>query len=369
LIISPEPWEGNFVSKHHYAQELARRGHDVLFFGPPDEQGEIAFATIEGTWEGQLRVLRSPKVARGLRLMPGLLRRRLEANWLRQVEQKAGSRVEVVWLFENSRFYDMRFASERLKIYHQVDLNQDFHPETAAATADLAIAISQPIEARIKEKSQRFLRITHGCQAAQIDNLTDPDSLSRSKQIDAVFIAFPVNAVMTGNLDIPYLDLELLRDLVVQHPTFGFHFVGRYTQNTGLHALLGRAKNAIFWGFQPAHDLPYYLNQADVLLVAYSAQHHLDQLANPHKIMEYLVAGPCILASRTLEYESRPDLLTSADSPENFLGTFANIVKNLDNLNSPEQIAHRRAFAAENTYPRQLDRIASALGTQGNLIS
>ena len=36
LIISPQPWYQLFVSKHHYAIELAKYGNTVYFLNPPD---------------------------------------------------------------------------------------------------------------------------------------------------------------------------------------------------------------------------------------------------------------------------------------------------------------------------------------------
>lgn len=368
LIISPEPWRGHFVSKHHYALELARRGHSVLFHGPP-EPGPMRIEPVEVDLPQTLQILHAPKVAPVLRHMPARFRRRLETRWLQAVERLTEVRFDIVWLFENSRFYDMRFAEDRLKIYHQVDLNQDFHPETAAATADLTIAISGPIEARINTAARALLRITHGCAVAQFDMAEALGTSDRADKVATAFTEFPANAVLTGNLEIPYLDLDLLCDLVRRYPTTGFHFVGGYTAGHGLHKMLAGAENAVFWGQQPAQTLPLYLRRADILLVAYRAQAHLEQLANPHKIMEYLAAGACVLASQTLEYDARPDLVVTADDAADFLDRFANMLGNLEHLNNREQIARRRAFAADNTYPRQLERIASALGAQGNLIS
>ncbi len=131
LIISPEPWEGHFVSKHHYACELARRGHRVLFYGPPEAMGTMRLEPVTDA-HGDLLVLRAPRVAQGLRFLPSPLRRALEARWLGKVEQLAGARIDVVWNFENSRFFDMNFAGKRLTIYQQVDLDQAFHPAKAA---------------------------------------------------------------------------------------------------------------------------------------------------------------------------------------------------------------------------------------------
>ena len=37
LIISPQAWGKMFLSKHHYAIELAKRGNAVYFLNPPGE--------------------------------------------------------------------------------------------------------------------------------------------------------------------------------------------------------------------------------------------------------------------------------------------------------------------------------------------
>lgn len=361
LIISPEPWDGHFVSKHHYARELAGRGHRVLFHGPPGEGGPMHLLPVPDA-PGDLRVLHASRVAPGLRFMPGAMRRGLEARWLAQVEALAGERIDVVWNFENSRFYDLGFAGHRLKIYQQVDLNQDFHPAMAASTADLVIALSEPIARRLEAAAPHVLRMTHG-----------HGSLSASHDLqDAAagsFASAPRNAVLVGNLDIPYLDVALLTRLVEHHTDVRFHFIGGYSAGSKLHAATGSAANVVFWGRQPAHLLPSFLDRADLLLIVYLAEQHLDQLANPHKMMEYLASGRCILATRTLEYESRPDLVEMASNRTDFAERFAAIMADPTSWNSPRRVAERRAFAAENTYARQIDRIAEALGARGSLVS
>lgn len=361
LIISPEPWDGHFVSKHHYARELARRGHRVLFHGPPEPAGPMRLVPVPDE-QGDLNVLSAPRVARGLRFLPSSLRRSLEARWLGQVEQIVGEPVDVVWNFENSRFYDMRFAGDRLKIYHQVDLNQDFHPDAAAATADLSIALSAPIEQRIKSAARKLIRITHG-HAAQ------PSVECSTDGVEASFSVTQVNAVMVGNLDIAYLDVALLAQLVAAHNGIRFHFIGDYSAGLNLHAAIASAPNVVFWGRQPSHLLSIFLERADILLLAYLADHNLEQLANPHKMMEYLASGRCVLATRTLDYEDQSDLIEMASDRADYVQRFTKITSDPAAWNSPDRVAKRRAFANKNTYSLQLNRIEQALGPRGHLIS
>jgi len=360
LIISPEPWEGHFVSKHHYAIELALRGHDVLFFGPPEASSTIRLERVVRE-NAVLRVVRAGRVAPALRFLPGWVRRGLEAAWLRRLEAVAGTHIDVVWLFENSRFFDMRFAGDRLKIYHQVDLNQDLHPDRAAATADIAIAISGPIAERLKGAASLPLRITHGCQWRPAGALP--------AQGEERFAGCQVHAMLTGNLDTVYMDTQLVSDLVADHPEVRFHFVGRYTIDSGLHQALQSAPNAVFWGPLPAMDLPALLARADILLVTYLADTYLQQLANPHKIMEYLASGRAVLATRTLEYEERPGLIEIAPDREAYRAMFKAMAADPQHWNSEANVARRRAFAGDHTYGRQIDRIAAALGDRGGLVS
>tara|TARA_R100000900_G_scaffold13099_1_gene11212 strand:- start:258 stop:1094 length:837 start_codon:yes stop_codon:yes gene_type:complete len=278
------------------------------------------------------------------------------------VEKVLGQPIDVVWNFENSRFFDMGFAGDRLKIYQQVDLNQNFHPETAAASADLSIAISEPIERRLAPFASHLIRITHGYASQH-------EAQSNSKRIETGFARASVNVVLIGNLDIAYLDVSLLTQLVTDYPYISFHFVGAYTPYQGLHGATGTATNTHFWGRQPASRLPEFLVRADILLVAYLANEHLEQLANPHKIMEYLAAGRCILATRTLEYEGRPDLIETARNREDYMQRFAEIVGNLATYNCAERVIHRKEFSRKNTYSRQVDRIVQSLGSYGNLLS
>lgn len=359
LIISPEPWHGHFVSKHHYALELARRGHRVLFYGPPTPEKTLTLQVVDA--EGvPVTLISSPVPMRGLRLLPSVVRKLIETRWLKAIEELAGARIDVVWLFENSRFFDMRFAQDRLKLYQQMDLNQNFFPAIAARTADLTITISGPIERRLKVWSEKVLRINHGLSLSHFKD---------DSEIEAAFKCSQRNAVITGNLNIPYLDHKLLARLVHQHPDTNFHLVGAFTPGVGIHGLLEREPNAIFWGRQASQKLPAFLTRANVLLVTYLAEDHLEQVANSHKIMEYLAAGPVILATRTLDYVDRPDLLEMASNADEYIEKFDLILSNLDYWNSEEKVKTRKSFAYENTYAHQINKIEKALGVFGNLVA
>lgn len=351
LIISPEPWGGNFVSKHHYAVELAKRGHDVLFYGPPSEQSEFRLDDVrcEG---GRLRILRSSRVAPGLRLMPGFVRRRLENRWLQKVEQLAGQRIEAVWLFENSRFYDMGFAGGRLKIYHQVDMNQDLHPGKATQTADFVIALNSSIAGHIEALApgKAVHKVPHGLAIAE--PITAPPDVS-------AFTDNKIHAAYIGNLGIVHLDLDAFQRVVAAHrDEVVFHLIGSYSETTPLYQRLEGCENVVWWGRVPSEHIGYYLEHADINMLIYKAKEDTAQMSNSHKILEYLYSGNVTVSSYVADYAQQPGLLEMVDLDGDYPARFASVVRDIDRYNRGELKEARQAYARGHTYTQKLDYIA-----------
>ena len=347
LIVSPEPWDGNAVSKHHYARALAASGRTVLFLEPPcNGEGNLRIRPAEGL--SNVSIVSGPRVAAGLRYMPRFLRRQVEACWLSRLEEQAGLSVETVWLFENSRFFDMTFAGDRLKIYHQVDLNQDLHPHIAAATADVCLGTTDFICARLSSITPRVHKIPHGAVVVhQGETKIDP----------APFRSSVINVTCVGNLGIPYLDLETLSELVRKNPQVSFHMIGKYDGETPARLVLGESANVVWWGFQPFESVARILESADIHLVCYKARQYREQLASPHKFLEYLLSGKVVVCSYTDEYKDKRHLVEMADLDQDLGEVFARVAANLKEYNSEERQAQRRAFALEHSYPNQLARI------------
>lgn len=354
LLISPEPWDAHAVSKHHYARTLVAEGHQVLFLDPPvPGLREISMEPVPS--HPRLIRVRAPRVAPGLRRLPAAARRWLEQRWLRRLEQQLGSQIEVVWLFENSRFFDLRFASSRLKIYHQVDLNQNFQPAIAARTADICFCTSDLIRKQLQLYNSRCYHVNHGVALPSKNPQLTEEQRHRFRVQGA-------QAVYVGNLDIPYLDWDVLHEVVQQHPDVRFHFVGNHTSACYAPVALYSLPNVIWWGKVSSSLIPSILERADVLLLIYS-QVFREQVSNPHKLMEYMASGRTVVATYTAEYEAHQHLLAMSEAGCNagYAELFTSVVTNLNAWNTPERIYARRFFAADHTYPRQLMRIQDHL--------
>lgn len=281
--------------------------------------------------------------------MPGFLRRRVDRKIYHAFEKLAGCRFDVIWNFENSRFYDFRFAPPTVfKIYHQVDLNQDFHPQLAAKTADICFCTTDLILSEIKIFNEHSFKIHHGVSP---DAFAGKDYLPAQTENDTKNIT----ALYIGNLDMPYIDIDVVENLVKTFSRVNFFFVGPYLEEKPFFKRMQQYENCFLKGRVKSEELKQYTTQSDIQLVFYKEEYQDDQ-ASPHKMMEYMASGKVIVATYTDEYKNS-DLLLMSKINEEIPSLFEYAMTNLSLLNSDEQRQKRIAFAGEHTYDKQLDKI------------
>ncbi|WGZ96171.1 MAG: glycosyltransferase [Candidatus Thiothrix putei] len=350
LIISPESWDSHTVSKHNYAITLSQQGFTVYFLNPfNDTKRQPQIIKIQEN----LYTVTSSKVAKGLRYYPGFLRHWLERRWLEKLEKKINAFIDTIWLFENSRFFDLCFAENRLKIYHQVDLNQNFNPKKAVTTSDICFCTSNIIRNNLLKFSTNIYKIHHGL--AKIDS-----NIEIKREQFKVFNKQAIQCIYMGNLDMLYLDVELLANIASHFSDVQFHFVGGYNKNGRLYKLSEKLTNIHWWGKVDSTIISFILKHADLLLVTYQEHHHSDQ-SSPHKFMEYFASGKVIVATYTDEYKDKRHLLEMVDHNKDYLDAIKKVISNLDYYNSHDKQQQRIAFAQEHTYEKQLDRIFTLL--------
>jgi len=354
LLISPEKWQWQFVSKHHYAITLANRGEKVYFLNPPNSN--LNTIEISSTEYKNIYEIDAPEVLKGIRFLPKFMRVLILKKWLKQLEDKIEERFSTVWLFESFRFYDMDFAEDRLKIYHQVDSNQDAHTKEASKSADICFCVTNFIKQDIEPFNKNVHKISHGLQIQKVSTTLSIDRLNRINRNK-------INATFIGNFDAYDIDIEIFNQLTHQFPEIAFHFVGSYREEGQLYQLCKKRDNIDWWGRVESNLIPLILERMDINLVVYDSKKYLEQTANSHKILEYLASGKVIVATYTDEYKDKRHLMEMSQNNDNldFIHIFEKVSTNLSLYNAKEKTEKRLVFAQNHTYEKQLLKIINLL--------
>src|SRR5690606_30482074 len=100
-----------------------------------------------------------------------------------------------------------------------------------------------------------------------------------------------------GNLSIPYIDWCLILEVVRDYENVQFLFVGPNTTSASdakmieAKAKVFQSPNVTLAGSMALEQLHQCYQSADVLFLAYQEKYQDTQVANTHKLMEYLGTG------------------------------------------------------------------------------
>lgn len=350
LLISPEPWSHIFVSKHHYAIHLGNRENQVYYLNPPSNSYEVIKTNYKNAW-----VVNYKGFPQGVRFFPVFLQKFYFKKVFQQLQKLCNVEFDIVWSFDNSVFYDFSALPKKvLTISHIVDLNQNFQTATAARTADICLCTTYFIQKTLLKYNKKTWKIGHGYEP----NLLGECEFQLSSSKNAIKVGY------AGNLDSMYIDWDLLHVLIKNNITIQFYFAGPLN-NPDKEQFLNECKNIIYTGKLNKRDLKLFYSKMDLLLLTYKADHFKEQLANPHKMMEYLASGKMIVATQTLEYKQLVEdgLFLMTNENKEFPQLFQKAVENLTHWNNEEMQSARRAFALDNTYDKQIDRIESIINS------
>ena len=351
LIISPEFWGRSYLSKHHYAECLAERGNKVFFLDPPGVSKSADALAAEARYPGRLHII-PDKGQRGLRFLPDSAARWVMRRQLRAIERRYGVRFDLVWSFDNSRYYLLDALPGTFSIHHLVDLEVDFNMAKACRTADLCLAVTHTIMHRMASYNKRAFFLQHGYRPLAKTEARLPQGRGKLK------------AAYIGNLLMANFDMALFRRLAEENPATDFYLIGSYGfGNLNLRVDFERARliselqtlpNIYLLGERTPADTYTMVDEADILLLMYFNYHR--KVDNSSKLPPYLASGKVILSDRVTEYE-HTGLLEMTDSREAFLARFNAICADIEAYNSPEKQQRRIAYAHAHRYAQQLDKI------------
>lgn len=356
-----------FVSKHHYAKELAQAGNTVYFLNPPDVAKKKAGVFIHQP-EGLNNLYLVDQVlwfpynlkfhAKGVF---DLLMKRHVKNILQAISKP----IDIVWSFDLGNLYSFRFFdSNAIKIFHPVDEPLTRDALRSGEGADIVFSVTQEILDKYQHLPVSRHLVNHGVG----DLFLEPAS--------AVAGNLPVVVGLSGNLLRNDIDRESLLQIIAGNPNLQFECWGAYQlsqtniggdQSEATTRFIEQLKsfpNVHLNGVLPAAELKKAYEQVSVFLICYDINKDQSKGTNYHKIMEFLSTGKTIVSNNVTTYKDRNDLviMTKSRTDNNDLPRlFAETVVRLNEHNSEHLQQRRKAFAAENTYANQIKKIDQLL--------
>lgn len=345
LILSPQKWDGLFVSKHHYAIELAKKGNQVYFLGPPDKNSslELQPTAIENLFVVHHRLFFNRKLRFHLRWLFDFLIQKHIKLVIRCI-----GKVDIVWCFELNLYKNLNWFDASFKIFHPVDHLNEAWQYKIGKSADVIFSVADNILEKFNTLDTPKFFINHGLS----ESYCQPNTLDTSNSIRFAYI---------GNLMIVGLDRDRIKEIIINYPTVNFDFFGNYSTEIedDFITFLTEQPNTFLKGRRSTQELAQLLKIYSGFILCYNPKVESNSGANSHKILEYLSFGKVIVANKIHHYEQHRDLIQMSNFDDNsdYVQLFKDTILNLEELNSEDLINQRRALAFDNSYKKQIERI------------
>lgn len=357
LVISPERWGANFISKHNYALELAKSNN--VWFLNSRGNNQIKDVKVTDSDHKNLKIVEYGFPLRGIEKLPlwllKVLNRRITKRLLRQLPA-----MDVVWSFDQTRFFDLSLFEGSRKIYHPVDITS-YRKDIkviAASSADLVLYVSSYIADELKGSCSPVF-MNHG--------LSDPFINAELKQVPEGRIV----AGYVGTLMSKWLHQKALLTVVKQNPEIEFRFIGPYGESNlgqanNLHLVeeLKKLPNIVLMGVKTSSQVAKELASMHVLLSVYDSDCFPRQVSNSHKLLEYLSSGRAIISNYVKSYENeKPGLIYMCKEMKDYPEFFKERIEDLNDINSMDYMEMRRSYALSNSYSAHIKKVEQLLSS------
>ena len=367
LILSPQSWGTMFISKHHYAVELAKRGNKVFFLNPPGEghDGAASFAI------GALAAAPELYLVTQRLSFPGQIRfhlpvifRNLMKRHLKQLLKFLPEKPDIIWSFDLNALYDFNsFPKQAFRIFHPVDEPLTDAAIRSAEGAQVIFSVTEEIISKYAHLKVPAFCLNHGVAPVFIAAAEHPVSRPEKDQL---------RVGISGNFTRPDLDRDVLLQIIDENPSCIFECWGAYrskSSNIGGNADSGTEqfirelkarKQVILHGPVSPEQLAIALTGMDLFLICYDVEKDQSKGTNYHKILEYLATGRITVANNITTYSNRPDLVQmveSRTSNEALPGLFRHVSGHINEFNNPAAMEVRKSFARGNLYEAKVQRI------------
>ena len=365
FILSPQHWGTMFLSKHHYAIELAKMGDQVYFVNPPEptwKWGKSQFEIIETEFQGLFLVDQQLNVPYNLKFHMDSLFHLFMKRHIGKMEKFLGT-PDLVWSFDLGNNYPFRYFSKTAKkLFFPADFPRNKMAVQAAQGADLIVSIAQEILEEYPEEKSKKLLINHGVAQHFIDAGAKP-----SVKTDEV-----VRVGLSGNFLRPDIDRPILLEIIKSHPEVLFECFGASemkdsniggsddVETLNFIETLKTTKNMLLHGAIPSQQLAEELRRMDLFLICYDVQKDQSKGTNYHKVMEYLAYGKPIVSNNISSYSQSNNLIKMCQSRVSNLELIKIIQEGINDLN-PTRNESQIEYSKSNCYGTQIEKILAII--------
>jgi len=347
LVVSNEPWGKVWFSKHHYASELSRLGHQVYFINPPTKwklKNLFSFRAHYKVISHSLSVINYknnlPIISNNFLLINDWL------NCLKLKRKVQSNHVETIWW----QFDPFRFVKTKLipgkRIYHVTDefyrVKNDLR---IAESAYLIPCTSHPHFLRYARLyPDKAIYIPHGISD---DQLTVDDKPSQN------------TILLLGTMNDDY-DLNLLIMIARTFESFTLKLVGplsiRSEANLSKFYELRNMINVDHEGPKGPEEIKNYISDAKVCITPY--RFDMERVGSPLKIFNYLGSKRPVVTSIMEGFEDLSEKgVFSAKNESEFISQLSELLEDKKKI-ALEEVEH---FISNRKYTLLIDKIITKL--------
>lgn len=353
-----------FVSKHHYAIELAKRGNKVYFLNPPQKKlnrREKVLISQSELQENLYLIYHRLSFPYNLKFHFIRFFHTLMHVHVKKIVKLIESEIDITWSFDLGNLYPFSFFPDKsFKIFHPVDEPLNKTAINSAKGADVIFSVTKEILEKYSDYKVPKHFINHGIADDFIKTEITAEGDGK------------VRVGFSGNLLRNDIDRKIFLQIIKENPEVIIECWGSYNLLEGniggveddetmsfIHQLQ-QYKNVILHGVVPVALLATELLRMDAFLICYDIEKDQSKGTNYHKVMEYISTGKVIISNNITTFAEKPELVEMVmerDTNKKLPELFKAVTENLSVYNSAELQNKRLAFANDNTYKKQIDRI------------